>query len=100
VSVSSDAAPTNPAVYPHVHPRAFGTFPRILSKYVREDHILKLPNAVRDMTSLPADQLKVYDRGRIAVGMAADIVVFDPDIVQDTRPMQIQPLIRKGFTTF
>lgn len=84
VSVSSDAAPTDPAVYPHVHPRAFGTFPRILSKYVREDHVFTLLSAVRAMTSLPADQLKLYDRGRIAVGMAADIVIFDPDSVQDT----------------
>ena len=84
VSVSSDAEPTDPAVHPHAHPRAFGTFPRILSKYVREDHVLTLPDAIRAMTSLPADQLRLFDRGRIALGMAADITIFDPDTVQDT----------------
>ncbi len=83
-SVSSDAEPTDPAVYPHAHPRAFGTFPRILSKYVRDDHVLTLPNAVRAMTSLPADQIKLFDRGRIGIGMAADLVIFDPETVQDT----------------
>ncbi len=84
VSVSSDAPPTNPATSPHTHPRAFGTFPRILAKYVRDEHVISLPNAIRAMTSLPADQLKINDRGRIAPGMAADIVIFDPATVKDT----------------
>ena len=84
VSVSSDAPPTNPATSPHTHPRAFGTFPRILAKYVREEHVISLEDAIRAMTSLPADQLKINDRGRIAPGMAADIVIFDPATVKDT----------------
>jgi N-acyl-D-aspartate/D-glutamate deacylase len=84
VSVSSDSDPSDPATAPHVHPRTFGTFPRILAKYVREEHAMTLPGAVRAMTSLPADQLKLYDRGRIAPGMAADIVIFDPETVRDT----------------
>ncbi|MGH9453501.1 MAG: N-acyl-D-amino-acid deacylase family protein, partial [Terriglobia bacterium] len=84
VSISSDAEPTDPAVSPHAHPRAFGTFPRILARYVRQEHLLTLPDAVRAMTSLPADQLKLYDRGRIALDMAADLVIFDPSTVQDT----------------
>jgi len=84
VSISSDASPTDPAIDPHAHPRAFGTFPRIYAKYVREEHVLTLEDAVRKMTSLPADLLGLYDRGRIAPGMAADIVIFDPDKIQDT----------------
>jgi N-acyl-D-amino-acid deacylase len=84
VSISSDAPPADLATDTHVHPRAFGTFPRIYAKYVREEHVLTLEDAVRKMTSLPADLLGLYDRGRIAPGMAADIVIFDPDKVQDT----------------
>ncbi len=84
VSISSDASPANPAKNPHLHPRTFGTFPRIYAKYVREDHVLTLEDAIRKMTSLPANLLGLYDRGRIAPGMAADIVIFDPDKIQDT----------------
>ena len=84
VSISSDASPADPATDAHVHPRAFGTFPRIYAKYVRGEHVLTLQDAVRKMTSLPADMLGLYDRGRIAPGMAADIVIFDPDKIQDT----------------
>jgi N-acyl-D-aspartate/D-glutamate deacylase len=84
VSISSDASPANPAKDAHAHPRTFGTFPRIYAKYVREEHVLTLEDAVRKMTSLPADLLGLYDRGRIAPGMAADLVIFDPDKIQDT----------------
>ena len=84
VSISSDAPPADLAIDTHVHPRAFGTFPRIYAQYVRERHVLTLEDAVRKMTSLPADLLGLYDRGRIAPGMAADIVIFDPDKIQDT----------------
>jgi N-acyl-D-amino-acid deacylase len=84
VSISSDASPTNPAKNAHVHPRTFGTFPRIYAQYVRAEHVLTLEDAVRKMTSLPADLLGLYDRGRIAPGMAADLVIFDPDKIQDT----------------
>jgi N-acyl-D-aspartate/D-glutamate deacylase len=84
VSVSSDAPPTDPATAAHTHPRALGTFPRILAKYVRDEHVMTLPDAIRAMTSLPAAQLRLNDRGHIALGMAADIVIFDPEKVQDT----------------
>ena len=84
VSVSSDATPADPVKDAHVHPRAFGTFPRIYAKYVREEHVLTLEDAVRKMTSLPADMMGLFDRGRIAPGMAADLVIFDPDKIQDT----------------
>ena len=84
VSISSDAPPSDPTNAAHAHPRAFGTFPRILAKYVREEHVMTLPNAIRSMTSLPATQLKMTDRGRIALGMSADITIFDAQAVQDT----------------
>ena len=91
VSIGSDAEPMNPAVSTYAHPRTFGTFPRILGKYVREEKVIPLENAIREMTSLPANQLKLRNRGRIALGFAADVVVFDPAKVEDTatfeRPM-------------
>jgi dihydroorotase/N-acyl-D-amino-acid deacylase len=67
----------------HPHPRWYGTFPRVLARYVRERGVLTLEDAVRKMTGLPADRLRLTDRGRIAVDRAADIVVFDPETVTD-----------------
>ncbi len=65
------------------HPRYFGTFPRILGKYVRQEKALSLPEAVRKMTSFPAQRLNLTGRGLIKEGMWADIVVFDADKVED-----------------
>lgn len=65
------------------HPRLFGTFPRVLGKYVRERHVLSLEEAVRRMTSLSADTFGMTDRGRIQEGYQADLVLFDPDTVID-----------------
>ena len=64
------------------------TFPRILGRYVRELGLLSLPEAIRRMTSLSADRMGLHDRGRIAPGMAADLVVFDPDRVGDQTTRQ------------
>jgi N-acyl-D-aspartate/D-glutamate deacylase len=93
ISFDTDASPTNPATATGAHPRAFGSFPRILAKYVREDRVVPLEEAVRKMTSLAANRLKLYDRGRLAPGMAADLVVFDPDKIQDhasfTQPLAL-----------
>ncbi len=66
------------------HPRGYGTFPRYLAEYVRNLGILTLENAVRKMTSLPAQRLGLADRGLVRPGMAADLVVFDPEQIQDT----------------
>lgn len=74
------------------HPRNYGTFPRVLGRYVRELKVLSLPEAVRKMTSLPASRMGLSDRGRIANGWYADLVVFDPATVADkgtfTQPHQ------------
>jgi N-acyl-D-aspartate/D-glutamate deacylase len=65
------------------HPRAYGTFPRILGMYVRDQKVLELPDAIRRMTSLPAAQLHIADRGIVRQGLYADLVVFDPATVAD-----------------
>jgi len=65
------------------HPRSYGTFPRIIGRYVRERGILRLEEAVRKMTSLPAQALKLKDRGYIREGMWGDVVIFDPEVFED-----------------
>jgi len=65
------------------HPRAYGNFARLLGKYARDEHVVPLEEAVRKLTSLPADTLKIKDRGRLAVGQFADVVVFDPKTIAD-----------------
>ena len=72
----------------HPHPRWYGTFPRVLGEYVRDRGVLTLEEAVRKMTSLPADHIGMTDRGILAAGMAADVVVFDPDRVADRATFQ------------
>lgn len=84
VSIGSDAEPMNPLTSTYAHPRTFGTFPRILAKYVREEKVISLETAIREMTSLPANQLHLWNRGRIAPGLTADLVLFDPTKVADT----------------
>ncbi|HYM09082.1 MAG TPA: D-aminoacylase, partial [Bryobacterales bacterium] len=66
-----------------LHPRSYGTFTRVLGVYVRERHILTLEDAIRKMSSLPAQRLKLFDRGLLRPGMKADLVIFDPDTVAD-----------------
>ncbi len=83
VMVDTDASPSNPATAESAHPRAYGTFPRIIAKYVREDRALTLEDAVRRMSSMPAHRLGLFDRGIVAPGMVADLLVFDPDSIQD-----------------
>ena len=65
------------------HPRAFGTFPRVLGRYVREQHVLTWEDAIRKMTALPANTIGMVDRGFLAPGMSADVTVFDPGTVID-----------------
>ncbi|MFX0172972.1 MAG: amidohydrolase family protein [Candidatus Hodarchaeota archaeon] len=76
-------APTGPLSHGMPHPRFYGTYPRILGKYVREETLLTLETAIRKMTSFPAQKLGLNDRGLIKEGMYADIVIFDPSTVID-----------------
>ena len=80
---SSGSATDGPLAKEHPHPRAYGTFPRILRKYVREEHLLSLEDAIRKFTALPAARMHLTDRGLIKQGLAADLVVFDPLTVTD-----------------
>ncbi len=70
------------------HPRNYGTFPRVLGRYIRDKKILRLEEAVRKMTSLPARRLGLLDRGLLAEGMQADVTIFDPDTVLDLATYQ------------
>ena len=72
----------------HPHPRWYGTFPRVLGEYVRERGVLTFEDAVRKMTSLPADHMGMLERGVLSEGMIADIVVFDPETVIDRSTFQ------------
>ncbi len=83
VMIDTDASPVNPASVSSTHPRAFGAFPRVIAKYVMEDGVITLEEAVRRMTSLAAQRLGMEDRGVVAAGMAADLVVFDPARLRD-----------------
>lgn len=78
-----DSPLADPATTKSAHPRAFGAFPRLIAKYVREDKVLPLEQAVQRMTALPANILRLRDRGRLAPGMKADLLVFHPDSIQD-----------------
>jgi dihydroorotase/N-acyl-D-amino-acid deacylase len=86
VSINCDSegsAPEGLLSRSHPHPRAYGTFPRILRKYVREEKRLTLEDAIRKFTSLPAQRMRLGDRGVLKVGMWADVVVFDPETIRD-----------------
>lgn len=75
------------------HPRGAGTFPRVLGRFVRDEKWLSLPEAIKKMTSMPAGRLKLKDRGTIAVGMKADLMLFDPETIID-RSTFAQPRLR------
>jgi N-acyl-D-amino-acid deacylase len=86
VSFGSDAgSPTAAGVFlkSSDHPRAYGNFARLLGKYVRDEKVISLEEAIRRLTSLPASNLKIQKRGMLAPGYYADVVVFDPGTIQD-----------------
>ncbi len=85
-SIGSDGSavsPDGPTGRTHPHPRYYGTFPRVLGRYVRELKVIALPEAVKKMTSMNAEKLGISDRGRLKAGLAADVTVFDQDRVID-----------------
>jgi N-acyl-D-amino-acid deacylase len=86
VSFGSDEAgdaPEGVFLLSAAHPRAYGNFARVFAQYVRRDHALTVQEAVRKLSALPADNLSLADRGRLVKGKFADVVVFDPDSIQD-----------------
>ena len=86
VSIDNDSQGTSPDGLlgtEHPHPRAYGTFPRILRKYVREEHALTLEDAIRKFSALPAQRMRFTDRGVLKQGMWADVVIFDPAAIHD-----------------
>jgi N-acyl-D-amino-acid deacylase len=86
VSIDNDSSGTSPEGIlglEHPHPRAYGTFPRILRMYVREEKKLSLEDAIRKFSALPAQRMRLTDRGVLKVGMWADVVIFDPASVRD-----------------
>lgn len=92
VSIGSDAGSLATTHIFHEwgdHPRAYGTFARVLGKYVREEKILTLQEAIRRMTSLPADNLKIRKRGRLVNGYFADLAIFDPQTITDEATFEI-----------
>ena len=86
VSFGSDEAgdaPEGVFLLSAAHPRAYGNFARVFAEYVRKDHALRVEEAVRKLSSLPADNLSLTDRGRLVPGAFADVVVFDSNTIQD-----------------
>ena len=84
IKVGTDAGAFDPEnVKDLAHPRAYGTYPRILGKYVREEKVLPLEDAIRKMSSAVARRLSIQDRGLLQEGLLADIVVFDPETIAD-----------------
>jgi len=101
VSVDNDSqgtAPDGVLGQEHPHPRAYGTFPRILRKYVREEKKLRLEEAIRKFTSLPAQRVRLTDRGVLKKGMWADVVVFDPQTITDRATFENPNQLSEGMT--
>jgi N-acyl-D-amino-acid deacylase len=86
VSFNSDAASLAPEgvfLKSSPHPRAYGSFARVLGKYVRDEKVISLQEAIRKLAALPAHNLRVERRGELKQGYFADVVVFDPETIQD-----------------
>ena len=93
---SQGTAPDGILSREHPHPRAYGTFPRILRKYVREEHKLTLEDAIRKFSSLPAQRMRLADRGVLKAGMWADVVVFDPANIRDVATFEKPNQLSEG----
>jgi dihydroorotase/N-acyl-D-amino-acid deacylase len=93
---SSGASPEGILGKEHPHPRAYGTFPRILRKYVREEKKLTLEDAIRKFSALPAQRLHLADRGVLKAGMWADVTIFDPATVRDVATFENPNQLSEG----
>ncbi len=101
VSIDNDSQGTSPAGLlglEHPHPRAYGTFPRILRKYVREEKKLRLEEAIRKFTALPAQRVRLADRGVLKAGMWADLVIFDPEKIRDLATFEHPNQLSEGMS--
>jgi N-acyl-D-amino-acid deacylase len=99
VSVDNDSSGTSPEGIlgqEHPHPRAYGTFPRILRKYVREEKKLTLEEAIRKFSALPAQRMRLTDRGVLKAGMWADVVIFDPATMRDVATFENPNQLSQG----
>jgi dihydroorotase/N-acyl-D-amino-acid deacylase len=99
VSIDNDSSGTSPEGIlgqEHPHPRAYGTFPRILRKYVREEDKLTLEDAIRKFSALPAQRMRFTDRGVLKAGMCADIVIFDPATIHDVATFEKPNQLSRG----
>jgi len=99
VSVCNDSQGTAPDGLlggEHPHPRAYGTFPHILRKYVREEGKLRLEDAIRKFSALPAQRLRLTDRGVLKKGMWADVVIFDPATIRDVATFEKPNQLSEG----
>jgi dihydroorotase/N-acyl-D-amino-acid deacylase len=99
VSIDNDSSGTSPdgiLGQEHPHPRAYGTFPRILRMYVREEKKLTLEDAIRKFSSLPAQRMRLTDRGVLKQGMWADVVIFDPANVRDLATFESPNQLSQG----
>jgi N-acyl-D-amino-acid deacylase len=99
VSIDNDSQGTSPDGLlgsEHPHPRAYGTFPRILRKYVREEHALTLEDAIRKFSALPAQRMGFADRGVLKQGMWADVVIFDPATIRDLATFEAPNQLSQG----
>jgi N-acyl-D-amino-acid deacylase len=102
IKIGTDADGPDPdSMKEFTHPRTYGTYPRILGKYVRDEHVLPLEDAIRKMSGAVADRLLIKDRGLLREGMYADVVVFDPATIQEhttyEKPNQVSTGVREVF---
>ena len=99
IKVSTDAGGYDPVwgrPFGPVHPRGYGTYPRVLGRFVREQRVITLEDAVRKMTSAVADRLGLRRRGLLREGMFADVVVFDPETIMDHATFEDPHLLSQG----
>lgn len=93
---ASEMSLDGPLYDPHGHPRAFGSMPRFLGKYVREEHLLPLEQAIRKITSLPAQRERLRDRGLLREGFFSDITIFDPATIIDKATYENPTQVSEG----
>jgi N-acyl-D-amino-acid deacylase len=93
---ANESSLDGPLYEPHTHPRAFGSMPRFLGHYVRDEHLMSLEQGIRKITSLPAQRERLVNRGLLKEGYFADITVFDPAVIQDLATYKEPTQLAKG----